>query len=189
MLYRLSTIITYCLSKVFFGIQVEGSKVFPAKQSFILASNHLSNLDPPILACACPRRVGFMAKEELFKNRLAALYLKDVGAIPLKRDKSDVRVIRQALKVLKTRSLLIFPQGTRGGDFDQAGLGVGFLCQKAKVPVIAAKISGTDQILPKGAKFFKPGKVKVIFSRLDNIGKQDSYQDVTSKVIQRIRSL
>ena len=163
--------------------------VFPADQPFILAANHLSNLDPPILAVSCPKRIAFMAKEELFANKLLSLYLKDVGAIPIKRGKSDIRIMRLALKTLKTKALLIFPQGTRGRSFNEANSGVGFLSRKAKVPVIAARIYGTDKVLPKRAKFFRRGKIKVIFAKVNTVKEGDDYQAITQKVMATIESL
>ncbi|MBP7088258.1 MAG: 1-acyl-sn-glycerol-3-phosphate acyltransferase [Candidatus Omnitrophica bacterium] len=189
MLYRISTSLVFCLLKLFFKFEVEGREAIPRKQPFILASNHVSNLDPPTLATACPVKIGFIAKEELFKSRLFSIYLRDVGAIPLKREKSDIKALRTCLKILKNKPLLIFPQGTRGSNFDELNFGVGFLSRKAAVPIIAARIYGTDEVLPKGAKGLSFGKIKVIFAKVDNIKEEDSYQDITLKVADKIRSL
>jgi len=189
MFYRLSILLSRCFFKTFFALEVKGKDVFPANQPFILAANHLSNLDPPVLAVACPKRVSFMAKEELFASKLLSLYLKDVGAIPIKRGKSDIKIIRLALKTLKAKALLIFPQGTRGRSFDEANLGVGFLSQKAKVPVVAARVYGTDKVLPKGAKFFHRGKLKIVFAKVNAIKEGDDYRTITQKVMATIESL
>jgi 1-acyl-sn-glycerol-3-phosphate acyltransferase len=189
MLYRLSTALVFCFFKLFFAIEVKGKQVFPVHRPFILASNHLSNLDPPVLASCCPYKVSFLAKEELFRNKLFALYLKDVGAIPLKRYRADIKIMRLTLDILKKKPLLIFPQGTRDASFNEANAGVGFLYKKAKAPIIAAKIQGTDLILPKGANFFRKGKIKVIFDRVNNIKESDTYSDITLKVMNKIRSL
>jgi len=189
MLYRVSTSIVFCFLKIFFKLEVKGKDKIPRNQPFILASNHMSNLDPPTLAASCPVKIGFIAKEELFKSRLFSIYLKDVGAIPLKREKSDIKALRTSLKILKTKPLLIFPQGTRGSNFDELNFGVGFLYRKAAVPIIAARVYGTDKVLPKGAKVFSCGKIKVVFAKVDNIEKEDSYQDITLKVANKIKSL
>jgi len=189
MLYRVSTTLVYAFLKLFFNLESKGKEVFPKDGHFILASNHLSNLDPPILAASCPCKVSFLAKEELFNNRIASFYLKDVGAIPLKRDGSDIVAVRMALRIVKTKSLIIFPQGTRGASIDDVNAGVGFICKKAKIPVIAARIYGTDKVLPKNAKFFRKGKVKVIFSRVENIEDNDTSESITRKVMETIKSL
>jgi 1-acyl-sn-glycerol-3-phosphate acyltransferase len=66
---------------------------------------------------------------------------------------------------------------------------VGFICKKAKVPVIAAKVSGTEKVFPKGAKFPRLGRIKVTFKKVDNIAADDTYEDITQKVIAAIKSL
>ncbi|MBU1113151.1 MAG: 1-acyl-sn-glycerol-3-phosphate acyltransferase [Candidatus Omnitrophica bacterium] len=189
MLYRFSITVCYSLFKIFFRLKISGQEAFSCKKPFILASNHLSYLDPPVLAVCLPCKITFLAKEELFRKPLAAWYFKDVGVIPIKRGKNDISNTRLALKTLKTKPLLIFPQGTRGASLDEASSGVGFLCKRAKVPVIAAKISGTDQVLPKGARSLSCGRIEVIFKPVEGINQSDSYEDITKKVVATIKSL
>ncbi|MDD3296958.1 MAG: lysophospholipid acyltransferase family protein [Candidatus Omnitrophica bacterium] len=189
MLYRLSTTLVYFVARLFLGFKVKGANCVPAKGPFILASNHLSNLDPPILAVACPRRICFLAKKELFSNRLFSFYLNSVGAIPLKRGKSDIRAMRKSLSVLKDKPLLVFPQGTRRQDFSDIGPGVGFLCRKAGVPVVAARIRGTDVVLPRGAKKLKRAKIQVDFAQVEEIVREDTYEQIVFKIIEKIKSL
>jgi 1-acyl-sn-glycerol-3-phosphate acyltransferase len=189
MLYRLSTTLVYLVARLFLGFKVNGVDCVPAKGPFILASNHLSNFDPPILAVACPRRVCFLAKRELFSNRLFSFYLNSVGAIPLKRGKSDIRAMRKSLSILKSKPLLVFPQGTRRQDFSDIGPGVGFLCKKAGVPVVAARVRGTDVVLPRGAKRPQKAKIEVNFARVEEININDTYEQIVAKIIEKIKSL
>ena len=189
MLYSLSRFLARLLLKLFFKIEAEGKEVFPANTPFILASNHFSNFDPPALSVCCPRQIGFLAKEELFKNKLFGACLRALGVIPLNREKAGLRTIRLCLERLKFGGLLVFPQGTRGRSLDNALSGVGFLCKKAEVPVVAARIYGTDKVFPKGAKFPRRGRIKVVFSKVDDIEAGDSYREVTLKVVNKIKSL
>ncbi len=189
MLYRISTAICYAIFKIFFRLKIRGREAFNCGSPFILASNHLSHLDPPLMAVCSPYKVAFLAKEELFKNPIAIWYFKRVGVIPIKRGKADIANTRTALKTLKAKSLLIFPQGTRGGSFDELNLGVGFLAKRAKVPIIAAKITGTDKILPRGAKFLSPGRIEVTFKRVDNIKEDDIYETIAIKTAETIKNL
>ncbi len=191
MLYRFSTTIVYCLLKLFYKLEVEGKEAIPKKGSFIIASNHLSNLDPPLLAAISPRKVGFVAKEELFEKKIPALYFKDVGAIPVKRGKGDIRAMRLVLKTLESKPLIIFPQGTRGANFDVANSGIGFLCRKAGIPVVAARIYRTDKASLRKTNLFPRtrSKIRVIFALVDNIDDNDSYEDITQKVMDKIKSL
>ena len=189
MLYSLSKFLTIVFCKIFFRIEVKGKEVFPQNQPFILTSNHISYLDPLVVGGSCPCKLAYLAKEELFRNKLLKAWLKGVGAVPLKRDKADIEAIRTSIKTLKARPLLIFPQGTRSETFDRANSGVGFLHKKTGVSIIAARVYGTDKILPKGAKFFHPGRIKVIFAKVDNIEQSDSYEEITLKVVNKIKSL
>ena len=189
MLYRFSTTLVYCYLKLFYKLEVRGKENIPEKGPFILAANHLSNLDPSLLAAVSPRKVGFIAKQELFNNKMSALYFKDVGVMPLKRGQSDIRAVRLALKVLESKPLVIFPQGTRGASLEAANSGVGFLCKRAKVPVVAARIYRADKESSQGVSFFNKGKIRVIFARVDNIEEGDSYEDITRKVMDSIKSL
>lgn len=172
-----------------FKIEIKGRQSFPKNEPFILASNHISNLDPVVVGVGCPSKLAYLAKEELFKNKLFGFYLKALGCIPLKRGQSDVGVLRKAINILKEKPLVIFPQGGRAESYDTFKSGVGFLQKKTGVPVIAAKVYGTDQILPKGAKFFKKGKAKVIFAKVQHINKEDSVEDIAAKVMEKIKSL
>ncbi len=189
MLYSLSKFFIICFSKIFFKIEVEGKEVFPQKAPFILASNHISNLDPLVVGGSCPRKLAYLAKEELFKNRLLRFWMNNVGGVPLKRGKTDIEAVRTSIKTLKKRPLLIFPQGTRSDNFDNVNSGVGFLHKKTGAPIIASRVYGTDKILPKGAKFFHPGRIKVIFAKVDNIEEGDNYEEITQKVVNKIKTL
>lgn len=189
MLYRISVILVHGLLKLFCKLEVKGREAFWAERPFILAANHSSNLDPPLLAVVSPRKIAFLAKKELFANRLFARYLHSVGAIPLSRDKTDLTAIRLSLETLKSRPLLVFPQGRRSADLEAINSGVGFLCKKAKVPVIAARVEGTDKVLPPDAKFLHRGRIKVTFARVDTISAVDTYEDITRKVMAKIKSL
>lgn len=187
MLYRFSQLASFLIFKYFFSLEVKGKEAIPKKGSFILAANHLSNLDPPLLAAACFRRIGFAAKKELFCHKIFALYLNAVGAIPVERGKISLRTLRCLLNSLKKRPLLIFPEGSRGLGLEKVGSGVGFLRKKSKVPVVVAKISGTNQVLPRGRVFPKKVKIKVTFMPAKGINDFDSSKQIAAKIADSIR--
>jgi 1-acyl-sn-glycerol-3-phosphate acyltransferase len=91
--------------------------------------------------------------------------------------------------VLERDPLVIFPQGTRSESYDNVKSGVGFLYKKAKVPIVAAKIYGTDKMLPKGSTRIKSGKVSVIFTKIDEINNNDSYEEIAVTIIKKIKVL
>jgi 1-acyl-sn-glycerol-3-phosphate acyltransferase len=189
MLYRLSRALLFIFFRTFFSLTVEGRSVFPKTGPFLLASNHSSNFDPPLLAAASPRSLYFMAKQELFKNKLFGAYLRILHALPLDRVTGDSAALRQAIRLLKELPFVVFPQGTRGQDMEHFKAGVGFLWKKTGVPVIACRIYGTDQILPKGRRFPSPGRIRVVFKLVEGLDACMDSQTVTARIMGTITSL
>jgi len=193
MVYLISKFIFFLVSKIFFRMQVHGVENIPKKGAFILASNHISNLDPVTVGSACPRRLNYMAKEELFLNPILSLWMNAVGCFPVKRDSADISALREAIRRLKSGGgLFLFPEGTRqepGVKSAQPQAGIGFLAAKHSVPVVPAFVKGTDQAMPKGAKFIKPARVSVFFGKQIHIGRGVPYQDASSLIMEKIRRL
>ncbi|WP_276945637.1 lysophospholipid acyltransferase family protein [Dialister micraerophilus] len=98
-----------------YRIDVQGQENIPEKGSIIVAPNHKSYFDPPLVSIAFKKRlVHYMAKAELFKNPFFAKILRICGAFPVKRGRVDQGAIRTAVKLLKDGHILgIFPEGTR----------------------------------------------------------------------------
>ena len=189
MLYRFCRACVQLLCKIFFNIEVQGKETIPKNKALIVASNHISLLDPIVVGAAFPSRLYFLAKEELFKNKLFSLLIKNLGAVPLKRDKTDVAAMKIALKLLKQgKSLLIFPEGGRG-ELKSVKAGVGFLAQKSSAPVVVARVFGTEEALPRGAKRIRCTKVKIVFDSLANIDREESYETISHKVLEKIKRL
>ena len=190
MLYEFLRAIIVFFLRILFKFRVEGKENIPRGSSFILASNHLSNLDPVVLGAASPVRVYFMAKNELFKNRYFASFLKKLGAFPLERDMPDVSALKQAIRLLKSnKPVVIFPQGRRGDISVKPLGGVGFLFKKTHKPIIMAKIAGTDKVLPKGSKMIKLHKITVSFRILSEQLDGDTYDEIAYKVWDNIKRM
>jgi len=137
----------------------------PRSGPVIIAPTHLSHLDPPLVACACPRRLMFMAKEELFRGFLGSL-IRSLGAFPVKRGEGDTESIRLAMSALEANeTVLIFPEGTRG-DGVHLGLlnkGVAMIAKRTGATVVPAAIVGTHKALPKGSSKLKRARLTVRF--------------------------
>lgn len=148
--------------KMLFFFKCSGRGNLPKKGGCIIASNHLSYLDPIVLSIASPRIVSFMSKQELFKNPFFAKLISALNAFPLERGSADLKSIRFAINKLKSEgTLIIFPEGSRStsGQINEGQAGVSMLAAKAKVPVIPTFIEGTDIALSAGSKkikFFVP---------------------------------
>jgi 1-acyl-sn-glycerol-3-phosphate acyltransferase len=186
-----------------FDLKVYGIKNLPRKGGFILAANHVSNLDPILMGSTCPRRVSFMAKRELFCNSLVSWFLFQLGAFPVKRGVADIYALKESIHRLKNgQGLVLFPEGGRqfNGLSDKPEAGIGFIAVKTGVPIVPAFIKGSDKVLPIGAKFFHFNKISVYFGKpralsFEERDKQISverrmpYQDVARLVMDDIRRI
>ncbi|MFH1877619.1 MAG: lysophospholipid acyltransferase family protein [Candidatus Omnitrophota bacterium] len=175
--------------KAFFRIEVEGRDALPERGPFILAANHVSYFDPPLLGFVMPRRAFFLAKEELFKNRLSRSFFKDLGGVPLKRESGDIQAIRTALKILKKDPLVLFPQGEVGASMDKVNPGVGFLARRSGAPVIAARIEREDRSFNLFKNLFSPEKIRIVFAPVENISTEDTNENIAKLVMDKIKNI
>lgn len=145
MLYRVLHFLFNIIFRIL-GFKVEGSHNIPRKGPYIIAANHLSNWDPIFVALAFPHPVAYMAKCELFRNKLLAGLLNQLYAFPVQRGKADRQAIRIALKTLQDGNVLgIFPEGHRqkSGVERSVHSGVALLALKSGAPVIPVACVGT----------------------------------------------
>jgi 1-acyl-sn-glycerol-3-phosphate acyltransferase len=182
---------TKLLSFLFFPAKVIGRHHVPSKGAFILASNHVSYLDPMILGITTGRRLNYMARDSLFRGVLAFV-LPRLGAFPIKRYSADTGALKECFRRIREGGpLLLFPEGTRHGAAGEkkALAGVGFLAQKAGVPVVPVFIDGSEKALPPGAKLPRRTKIRVIYGKPIHFKGTKDYDDVASQVMKAIRAL
>lgn len=161
-------IIVKIVLKVLFRYRVEGFENFArysGGQAAVIAANHASYIDPAVLLIILKMNARFIAKEELFHNRVLAWFFTRIGAIPVKRHTADRQVIRRSVAALKRGEPVgIFPEGTRVRSPEQEvenQAGCVLIASMAKVPIIPVGIDGTDRIRPKGSRFFRLPTVRV----------------------------
>ncbi len=164
LLYRTLKLIAVALMRLGFRLEVRGREHVPASGPVLLVSNHASLLDPPFVGGAAPRELYFLAKEELFRVPLLGRLIRGVNARPVRRDGSDSRALKMALRLLgEGRALLVFPEGTRGVGLREGKPGVGMLAVVSGAPVVPVYVSGTGRALPRGRVMPRLGKVRVCF--------------------------
>ncbi len=115
----------------------------------LVCSNHLHLADIPVVVVSLPRKVVFMAKEELFRGRLSRHLAHNFGAFPVRRGQIDRQSIREAEAALaKGWVLVMFPEGQRSltGQLQPAFPGSALVASRAGVPILPIGISGTEQI-------------------------------------------
>jgi 1-acyl-sn-glycerol-3-phosphate acyltransferase len=122
------------------GLEIRGSEHVPATGGVLIACNHLTNLDAFVVAQGMGKRWLYtMGKRELFETDFGNWFYRSGRIFPVDRARADLGAIRTGIKLLQQgEALLIFPQGTRGGQSAQAG--VGMLALKAKVPILPVAI-------------------------------------------------
>lgn len=141
MFYEIARGLVNFVFHIWFHITVVGRENIPkAKGGYIIASNHVSNNDPPMVGIVFKGKYTFMAKDELFHlNPIFTWLIKKLGAFPVKRGSKDTKAIDSALESLDHgRIFVIFPEGTRSktGELGKPKSGVSLIAARAKVPVV-----------------------------------------------------
>jgi 1-acyl-sn-glycerol-3-phosphate acyltransferase len=138
-------------------MRTEGTEHIPLQGGVLLASNHISLIDPVLISYTVMARqrmqiVWAPAKVELFSVPLLGTLLASLGAFPVRRGQGDVRAMRRMIRHMRTEKLLLFPEGTRSRDgrLRHANRTVGKLLHEARPVVIPTAVWGTDRVLPSG---------------------------------------
>lgn len=148
LVYSACNVTQRALLRLFADCKVTGRENVPPMGPLMIVSNHLSNIDPSLLASSLPRRIRFLAKRGLFATRLSQWFFTSYGAFPLNREGVDVGAYRWALTELANDgALVLFPEGTRSnGAMAQAKQGVVNIALQSKVPILPIAITGTQHI-------------------------------------------
>ena len=128
-----------------FRIKVHGKENMPSCGGAVVAINHKSNWDVPIAGIYAPRQLGFMAKAELFKNKILSWLFTSLGAFPVQRGKGDIGAIKSALLRLRNGDIVaMFPEGKRvkNGEKVKVKPGAVMLATRANVPIVPIKLTG-----------------------------------------------
>jgi len=130
------------------GWEVRGREHIPQRGALIVASNHISFWDPPLVGTAAMRELHFLAKEELFRNPVLGSLIRWYHAIPIRRGAVDMSGLTKAMDVLRAgRALLMFPEGTRArdGELKAARPGVGMLAVATDARIVPTCVTGSDR--------------------------------------------
>lgn len=183
-----------------FRLRVRGLEHVPAEGGCLLAANHASFLDPPVLGVAAGARpVRFLARASLLEFPVFRWLLPRLEVIPIEPGRGDVAALRATLRALQRGGLVaIFPEGTRSDD----GLllpprgGIGFLIAKAGVPVVPAFLDGTFRAWPRKRRVPRPARISVAFGppiRPEEIAAEgagrEAFERLARQIMARIAAL
>jgi len=138
-------------------------ETLPREGGLIVAANHVSFWDPPLIGSLIPRETYFLAKQELFDTPGLGALIRSLNAIPIRRGAADLRGLARAIEALrKGDTLLLFPEGSRmqDGELHPARPGVGLLAVNADVPIAPCFISGSN--VPR-RWWFRRERVRITF--------------------------
>lgn len=167
-------------AKLVYGIRIEGAELVPRKGGLVVASNHFSSLDPPVMGVSVPREINYMAKKELFENRYLRALALGLRAFPVDRTKSDLGAMKYALRRLNEGVAIgVFAQGTRNAGDVEALDGASFLAIRAKVPLQPAAI------WREGRRYH----VRFGEPLMPREGKREAMQAMTRELMERVNAL
>lgn len=172
--------------KLVYRLEVYGLENVPKTNDYIVAPNHLSTLDPPMVASILPRPVAYMAKKELFKNPFMRWWLNWLGSFAVDRENLSVSTIRTVLTIKKTDWVFgIFPQGTRQepGTISNITKGFAALAKSTKCGILPIGLVGSHE-----AKRV-PFSGKIIIRIGEVIPYSDNVEEMVEKWTQAIQEL
>ena len=193
MFYKILAVVLRCLFRIFFSAKIIGLENVPKNGALILAANHMSNFDPPFLGSFSPRPVHYMAKIELFQNKIFAKIISSLYSFPVKRGAADKNAIKHATGLLKDEKTLgIFPEGTRSktGEVGKGEVGVALLASMTNAAVVPVAIIGTNEMFSEKKTF---PKLTLIFGEpikfTGNRKNREELENFSDKIIEEIKKL
>ena len=197
--YGILWILCRVLSSLFLRYRTRGVERVPVSGGVLLAVNHASYADIPLLGCGIRRRLFYLGRANLFPHPLVNRFLRSLGWVPLKHDRWGHKAFRDAVDMLKAgKTVVIFPEGTRtpNGALQPGRPGIGLLVAAAQCPVVPVYLRGTYDVLPMGATRLRLHPVEVLFGEPMDFREECRhekgkalYQRISQTVMARIAEL
>jgi len=201
LLYWSAWLVARMLARLLFRLKVEGGGNIPKKGGVIIAANHASYLDIPILGCGASRRLSFMGRIDLFHGVIGAV-MRYLGWIPIRRERVDRRGFDEAIRRVKAgEAVVIYPEGGRSDDgkLQPGKPGIGIIVEATGCPVIPTLLEGTYDALPPDAKWIRLRPIRVVYGppmdfssllgRENGEEKKAVYQQISQEIMDRISAL
>jgi len=203
--YRIGWTVFRALYATYFRWRVYGAENVPLSGGVILASNHASFLDPPLVGSGLKRDINYLARESLFRYPGIGALLRSWNSVPVDRDGGGAKGLKKILdRLLAGGAIILFPEGTRtkDGKLQPARSGIGLTVIKSTAPVVPVRTFGTFECYSRKWKFHKPHRLVVKYGRqmnfealraeaktCDKTRLKEIYQQVADEIMAEIAKL
>lgn len=200
--YQLIQNAAKALFETCYQIEVYGLENIPRQGGFLIASNHISNLDPPFIGISLRRPLYYLGRQSLLHKSFINWFYQAIGMVPVDRESgSDVKALKKIFHFLQQNyGFVIFPEGTRSsdGELKKPEPGIGLIAYRSEVPVLPARVFGTFDAYNRESKHFnlRP-ELSIVFGepmhfRMDQLesrpGRED-YIKASEKIMHAISDL
>ena len=184
------------LARTFYDLygswEIIGHHHIPPSGPVIVTPNHVSYLDPPLVGAAIRRECAFMARHDLWDNKVLNWLLPHLGAFPVRRGEPDRAAMRRALDELaRGKVLIMFPEGTRSPDgaLQQGEPGVALIVQRSGAPVVPCAVIGSEQMMSPGRSGIRRARLKVVFGHPIPFTRDHSREEIVTTIMRAIADL
>ena len=203
--YRIGWTCFRVMYATFFRWRVFNAERVPLQGGVILASNHASFLDPPLVGSPLHRDINYLARESLFRYPGIGALLRSWNAVPVDRDGGGAKGLKIILnRLLDGNGIILFPEGTRtkDGNLQPAQSGIGLIVIKSTAPVVPVRVFGTFEAYGKHVTIPRPRRVMVKYGQpmnfealraeaktCDKARLKEIYQQVADEIMAAIAKL
>ncbi len=167
-IYRITWLTCRLCFGIYFRWRIQNEYRVPREGPVILAANHASFLDPPLVGSAVRRPINYLARESLFRFPIFGWYIKALNSVPVDRDGQGAKGLKMILdRLLKGGGIILFPEGTRTSDgkLQPARSGVGLTIMKSDAPVVPVRVVGSYEAWNRRQLIPRPRKITIRFGK------------------------
>lgn len=203
--YRLGWTFFRVMFATYFRWRVYNPERVPQTGGVILAANHASYLDPPLVGSGLERPINYLARESLFRFPIFGAVLRSWNSVPVDRDGGGARGLKNILdRLLAGGGIILFPEGTRSpdGKLQPARSGIGLTVIKSNAPVVPVRTFGTFEAWGRNQKIPHPKRVAVKYGEpmrfeklraeakvCDKARLKEIYQEIADEIMAAISKL
>jgi 1-acyl-sn-glycerol-3-phosphate acyltransferase len=188
--YRIIRSFLVVYLKLWHRLRIEGREHLPREGGVLIASNHQSFLDIPLVAVAAPRHVAFVARSTLASSRLVNFLMRQSGSVFVRQNTADRAALEDMIAHLEHGDCVaVFPEGTRtrDGSLGPFRAGAAVAARRAGVPVVPMAISGAFEAMPRARLFPRPRRITVRFGPALSPG-EDTLERARSSIAAMVKA-